>query len=823
VDTTRRRRVRIVLLCALTVTLGSGILFVGGGVEITTFAVESDERAAADQLSESFDTGEQQITQVVITSDQNDTASTAALEETLTLQQAIRDDETINGTLDGPQPTVGVANGVAVASDPRIAFAEEITIADKASALDGRTDEQTAAALSVALRDDEMTPEGQPPVSALLPENYAHGEEPASAQLLIVVHDEDATDDELLDAQQQIESLADDRLERTDSFVFGEALLFERGGQATAESFAVVGPLIVLVVLTMLVVAYRDPLDVLLASVGIGVVLVWLAGILGWLGRPFNQLLIAVPCLLVGLGIDYYLHVVMRYRETRGDDPSFRPAAAMSIALAGVLVAIGTTTVTTAAGFLTGLVSPIEILREFGLVASLGIVSAFVVFGYLIPALRVEIDELLHQRERQSDRAPPTVGSLGIVARPLDQCARLVARAPLAVLVLAFLFTVGGAMGATAVDTSTERSDFFPEERSGWMEQLPAEIRPDAYGLREQATFLEETFPRHTDRTVEVWIEGDVTDDSVTQALQAAETNASAMDTTGTPVDGGGPVESPLGTIEDVAAENETVAELVDEHDTTGDGVPDEDLATVFDAVYEADRDAAAATINRTDGGAYEAVRLSVVVDESADDSAIRSDAVAITDAVETHPELTAVVTGEPILDDVQERAVLETVLLTFLLALAVIGALLTVVFRSRHRSWLLGAITVAPVVAAIAWLIGTMAALSLPYNAETALITAIAVGLGTDYTVHLTERFLAERERAGLRDALEVTLRETGGAVLASAITTAVGFGLLALTLVPSLQRFGIVTAIVVAYAFLASVLVLPSLLVVWDRTRRK
>jgi predicted RND superfamily exporter protein len=58
-----------------------------------------------------------------------------------------------------------------------------------------------------------------------------------------------------------------------------------------------------------------------------------------------------------------------------------------------------------------------------------------------------------------------------------------------------------------------------------------------------------------------------------------------------------------------------------------------------------------------------------------------------------------------------------------------------------------------------------------------------------------------------------------TGGALLGSAATTVGGFGVLAFAILPPLQQFGIITGITIVYAFLASVLVLPSLLVVWTR----
>ncbi len=65
----------------------------------------------------------------------------------------------------------------------------------------------------------------------------------------------------------------------------------------------------------------------------------------------------------------------------------------------------------------------------------------------------------------------------------------------------------------------------------------------------------------------------------------------------------------------------------------------------------------------------------------------------------------------------------------------------------------------------------------------------------------------------------METTVTGTGGALLGSAATTVGGFGTLSFAIFPVLQQFGIITGLTIIYAFLASVFVLPSLLVVWTR----
>nr|WP_241430272.1 MMPL family transporter [Halococcus salifodinae] len=85
---------------------------------------------------------------------------------------------------------------------------------------------------------------------------------------------------------------------------------------------------------------------------------------------------------------------------------------------------------------------------------------------------------------------------------------------------------------------------------------------------------------------------------------------------------------------------------------------------------------------------------------------------------------------------------------------------------------------------------------------------------------MHVSERFVDERARHdSLTDTLSTALTGTGGALLGSAVTTASGFGVLALALSPPLQRFGIVTGLSIVYAFVACMTVLPCLLVIRER----
>jgi predicted RND superfamily exporter protein len=72
--------------------------------------------------------------------------------------------------------------------------------------------------------------------------------------------------------------------------------------------------------------------------------------------------------------------------------------------------------------------------------------------------------------------------------------------------------------------------------------------------------------------------------------------------------------------------------------------------------------------------------------------------------------------------------------------------------------------------------------------------------------------------------EAIRRTVLHVGRALLAAAVTTAGAFAIIAASDITPLRRFGGVTALSLAFALLASLLVLPSILAWWaERVERK
>ena len=99
--------------------------------------------------------------------------------------------------------------------------------------------------------------------------------------------------------------------------------------------------------------------------------------------------------------------------------------------------------------------------------------------------------------------------------------------------------------------------------------------------------------------------------------------------------------------------------------------------------------------------------------------------------------------------------------------------------------------------------------------NFVTATIGAVSIGVGIDYSIHMTERFREEMNRSFFPlEAARKAARGTGMALVASAGSSIGGFAVMGFAPMPLFSSYGILTATMIALALTASILVLPALL---------
>ena len=104
--------------------------------------------------------------------------------------------------------------------------------------------------------------------------------------------------------------------------------------------------------------------------------------------------------------------------------------------------------------------------------------------------------------------------------------------------------------------------------------------------------------------------------------------------------------------------------------------------------------------------------------------------------------------------------------------------------------------------------------------NLVTATIGAVSIGIGIDFAIHFAVRYREELSRGGHRyEAVRAAGEGTGVTLAASAASSIVGFAILALAPMPLFASYGLLTAVMIAMALAASLLVLPALLTLITR----
>ena len=143
------------------------------------------------------------------------------------------------------------------------------------------------------------------------------------------------------------------------------------------------------------------------------------------------------------------------------------------------------------------------------------------------------------------------------------------------------------------------------------------------------------------------------------------------------------------------------------------------------------------------------------------------------------------------------------------------IGLMLLILFRSLR----LAVIGIAPNLLAAAIILGVMGWSRIPLDMMTITIASITLGIAVDNSIHYIYRFRSEIGRVGdYVETLHYCHANIGRAIFYTAVTIIAGFSILVLSNFLPTIYFGVFTALGMAMALLASLTLLPRL-ILWLR----
>ncbi len=634
----------------------------------------------------------------------------------------------------------------------------------------------------------------------------------AGSAMGMVLMDESVDSDIREEAQEELIDLVDDVTEDSDTKVYAPQIMLQEINDSATRSMSQLLPIAFFFVVLVLMLVYKSLVETILSLSSLGIAIVWTFGAGVLLGYKFNPLIVAVPILLTGLIIDYGLHMVMRYREEKAKSKG--PALSTKVAITTVGGALLLTTFTTAIGFLSNVFSDLLVIRQFGVLAAIGISSSLILMVGFLPAILQIVEERRAEKEKNIKRKSGDDKKDNEYIKKFLSISSLIAdKKPWAMIIATILITGVAGVAAANVDTTFAIEDFLPEGE------------PQS----ENIDYINANYNISTS-TVYILSEGDVADRDFLYALDHVEFNVKEnryiMEEEG--------VNSPLSVLQEFGTAtvgqdhyNATLVDAFRDSDTEGNGIPDRNITELYDLMYQApeSRDSIENVLHRDEHGDYESAVLTLtenenLIDEDLDNAARMSDQLEEDAEPLENAGFTTKITSNNIVGQETTEELTSTQILSLSMTIIIVATILTVIFLSSIKTKILGLITAFPVTLVTIWIIGTMYALDVPLNVLTVTITALTVGMGVDFSIHVSHRFLEELEEGkDLYKASQETALNTGSALFGSAATTVGAFGILATSDIIPLAQFGYITAMAIGYSFLVAVFLLPSILMVWAK----
>jgi len=544
-----------------------------------------------------------------------------------------------------------------------------------------------------------------------------------------------------------------------------------------------------------LVLVFGPPLRLL--PLGIALVAVALAfGGLALFGGSLTMASLAVLPVLIGLGVDYAIQFQARFREAEGE--GFAPAIAARRAAAAGGPVIASAGLATGAGFLVLLLSPVPMVRAFGLLLVLGIAIAF------IAALTAGFAALTLARERPGGlgvaarfpRARRATAGLGVRRQRVGMVVATVGKRALAlaiavpgrVLAVALVLAVFGWIAGTRTEVISDITELVPAD-------LPA---------LEDVDQLQEATGVSGELNVVVRApEGDVTDPEVIEWMRDFKQRVLA----GHGFTGASP--------QCEEAEICPAVALPDLFEDDGELTRGQ-VNAVLQAVPPYFSQAVLA--RSSDGGAPDTAHLAfgipvMPLDEQKqliDD--IRAEIDPPGSELDPPPGVDAEIAGLPVLAAEANEDLSGSRYWLTAAGLVAVAAMLLAVYRSPRRAL----VPLIPIVFATGWSALVLAAIGIPLNPMSATLGVLVIAIATEFSVILSARYGQEREGGrSVGEALRRTYARTGTAVLASGLTAIAGFAALIASEIRMLRDFGLVTVVDLGVALLGVMIVLPATLV--------
>jgi len=612
----------------------------------------------------------------------------------------------------------------------------------------------------------------------------------------------------------------------------GDGIISADINEVTNEANQFIGPGIFIIIFIILLINFRKVSYVILPMVTLLIATIWLFGTLVMLGMDFSVMQVALIPLIMGLGVDYSVHLFHNYRSELNEGKT--PSEAIIKSVKEIGNAMFLAMLTTVIAFMSFLSATVPAIQDFGILLGLGVAYTFITAITILPSCRYLLD-------RGKTNLKPKKLNIFDINFLMGKLSRFILQHNKKILILMIVLSIFFAVNAINLETGFDIEQFAPKDTPSI----------DLFNK------ISQNFPSSTQDQEYILIEGNIATVDTLEGISETHDNFKDDTFIAENPDGSLKTNSIYTIIQSAIKNNKTLLDEYNIDEKTGIPKTDGDVEELFDYLYnkesasiktfdmenfdmadiqelqkkdvEIDNTANQIknVLHKNDRGKYDStvIRIYISFRENGDkyknlENSLEFLKQEIQKDVSDYGNAEASITGQYIItltitDSLTDSQILSTGISIILAALVLIIA---------YKNPLLGLTAMIPVGITMIWVLGTMYMIGYTLNALTITITSITIGIGIDYSIHATERFRLVADKTGdIKQAMCETVSHTGGALVIAALTTACGFGILAFAPIPPQQQFGVILSITIAYSLFTAILILPSVLVRWAEWRRK
>ncbi|NLF24653.1 MAG: MMPL family transporter [Deltaproteobacteria bacterium] len=533
-------------------------------------------------------------------------------------------------------------------------------------------------------------------------------------------------------------------------------------------------PLSALLIIVTVQLLFRNWWMTLLASVGIGSCVATMFGLFGLCGVRFNNLTCVVLPIAISLALADAVHIFshLEKKELEGDEPDF---IVLERILNIVVKPCLLTSLTTALGFLSVMVSSLPAMRDFAFMASASTVFEFLFSFFMLPPLILFVGVHRVFCDFITIRRGPSLTGL------FTSLWGFIVRNRAAILITSLGLALSGAWFMTKVLVETDILGYFKPSNP----------------VHREITFLEERMGGVA--TLDISLEAPEPDGFKEPA------NLRTLDELGKFAKG-------LEGVDHVTSFADFIKEMnqaFHAEDPAYERLPDSrDAVEQYLLLYDSDETDDFITPDYR----HARIALRLSSHNTRNQRQVIDELRRYIAQSHASSELSIRLTGHAVNYVNVANLMVDNQIWSFATAVLTIGFVMIVSLRSLS----IGLLSLVPNFFPIFLNFGLMGLFRIPLDTGTVMIAAVALGIACDDTIHFLSRYLDLRKQGvSIMQALPQVISSQGRAIFANSVILTVGFGVLTFGSFVPVMHFGILSTIIMAIAMWADVLMLPALMI--------